>query len=368
MRCKHFGRCGSCIEFEGGYEAQLERKVDKQIAAFIDIYDAKIDIYRSSTSHYRSRAEFRVWHTGGEISLAMNSINRDGVVLIQECPMLIRPIESIAFKLLDELKNLDMTKKLFSVEFLSTTASEVLVTLIYHRKLDEQWREKAQTLSKHTNTTIIGRSKKQRVVLQQDYLIETLKIDSKELKFKQVEGSFTQPNTEVNIKMLEWVRGAFGRVDADLLELYCGNGNFTIALSENFNKILATEISKTSIAAARYNKKLNNILNIEFVRLSASELVQALNAEREFRRLKEIDLTSYNFKAIFVDPPRAGLDSDGLDFIKGFEQIVYISCNPITLKRDLLELNKTHHVEKMALFDQFAYTSHVEMGVKLLKR
>ncbi|HIE35247.1 MAG TPA: tRNA (uridine(54)-C5)-methyltransferase TrmA, partial [Campylobacterales bacterium] len=155
----------------------------------------------------------------------------------------------------------------------------------------------------------------------------------------------------------------------DLLELYCGSGNFTIPLSENFNKILATEISKNSIKVALKNCKINNILNIKFVRLSSEEFADAFNKKRVFKRLKDanINLDSYNFTTIFVDPPRAGLDEKSREILKNFENIIYISCNPQTLYRDLKEITKSHKIEKFALFDQFPYTHHLESGVILKK-
>jgi tRNA (uracil-5-)-methyltransferase len=109
------------------------------------------------------------------------------------------------------------------------------------------------------------------------------------------------------------------------------------------------------------------VTNIDFVRLSSEDLTSALKKEREFRRLKDIDLESYNFSHIFVDPPRSGLDEKSLEFISEFENIIYISCNPLTLKRDLEVLKDRFEVVSSALFDQFAYTTHIESGV-VLKR
>jgi tRNA (uracil-5-)-methyltransferase len=112
---------------------------------------------------------------------------------------------------------------------------------------------------------------------------------------------------------------------------------------------------------------LEIIKNIKFIRLAAEEFVEARNGVREFRRLKQenVNLEDYNFSTIFVDPPRAGLDDTTRVLCKEFNQIIYISCNPETLKRDLETLTKTHKIEKFAFFDQFAYSSHIESGVIL---
>ena len=110
---------------------------------------------------------------------------------------------------------------------------------------------------------------------------------------------------------------------------------------------------------------LNGVENIEFVRMGVEEFVQALDGVREFNRMREIDLKLYNINTIFVDPPRSGMDDATCEFAARYENIVYISCNPETLARDLVVLCKTHEICDMALFDQFPYTHHAEMGVKL---
>jgi tRNA (uracil-5-)-methyltransferase len=165
--------------------------------------------------------------------------------------------------------------------------------------------------------------------------------------------------------MITWAIEQVKENGSDLIELYCGLGNFTLPLSRYFDNVLATEISKNSIKAAKENCILNNINNISFIRLNASETAQALAKTREFRRLKDINLEKYSFSTILVDPPRAGLDEDSINLVKEFKNIVYISCNPETLARDLETLSKSHKVINGAIFDQFPYTKHIESGVYL---
>ena len=154
----------------------------------------------------------------------------------------------------------------------------------------------------------------------------------------------------------------------DLLELYCGHGNFTIPLAAKFNRVLASEISKSSIANARINCELNGVRNAQFVRLSADELMSAFAHRREFERLKGIDIFGYDFSHVLIDPPRAGLEPSVIDFIKNFRNLIYISCNPQTLFENLRSLCATHEVRRFAIFDQFAHTSHIECGVLLRRR
>ncbi|NOQ31419.1 MAG: tRNA (uridine(54)-C5)-methyltransferase TrmA [Helicobacteraceae bacterium] len=365
MICKHFGECGSCVNYVDDYATQLSKKV----ARIKEQFEYKKDIFVASSSdqHYRSRSEFKIWHKGDEIFYAMNSIEKNKIVFVEECPKVSLTISNIMEPLLKLIKTKELDKKLFSVDFLCAD-SELLVTLIYHKKLDELWSIKAKELADELGIHIMGRSRKQKVILSQDFVTQKLQIADREYSFKYIENSFTQPNPKVNEKMTTWAMGQCSGLDGDLLELYCGAGNFTIPFATKFNRVLATEISKTSISAAKENMSLNGVKNIEFVRMSAEEFTQALDSVREFRRMKDIDINSYELKSIFVDPPRAGLDEQTLSFVSRFENIIYVSCNPDTLKRDLDILSDNYEVLSMALFDQFAYTNHVEMGIMLKRK
>ena len=369
MECKHFGECGSCRLYKGGYESQHGKKTADIVALFDELYSDEITPFYSPESHYRARAEFKIWHIDDDISYAMNPVERGAkVVLIEECPMVIKPIETLMWPLLESIKELEMGFKLFGLDFLSSSEGEIAISMLYHRRLDEAWSVQAKNLAEKHNIKVIGRSRKQKVILGEDFITERLEINEKTYTFRHIENSFTQPNPRVNEKMVGWALDQFEGISGDLLELYCGAGNFTIPFASQFDKVLATEISKSSINAAKKNMELNSVENIEFVRMSAEEFVQALDGVREFRRMKDINLKSYELRTIFVDPPRAGMDADSCDFAARFKHILYISCNPETLKRDLEHLSKTHTIEAMASFDQFPYTAHMEMGVKLIRR
>ena len=368
MDCKYFGECGACRVYKDGYEAQLDAKVELNAKRFLDFYDKKITVFKSPDSHYRFRSEFKIWHIEDEIHYAMNHIEHKGVVLIDECPQVCEYIFTLMPKLLKQIKGKDIGFKLFGADFLSSSSGKIVVSLIYHRKLDDEWQEKVKEIADELGIYIIGRSRKQKVVIGQDYITESLKVGDEVFRFNYIENSFTQPNSRVNEKMIGWALDSASSCGGDLLELYCGAGNFTIPFAKHFNKVLATEISKSSINAAKSNMVLNCVTNIEFVRMSVEEFVEALDGVREFRRMKEIDISSYDMTTIFVDPPRSGMDENSCKFASRYDNIIYISCNPETLLRDMHLLCKTHDVVDMALFDQFPYTHHVEMGVKFIKK
>ena len=371
MTCKHFVSCGSCSLYMLDYEAQLVQKREKVSGLLAPFYQGELEVFDSPDSHYRARAEFRIWHEGDRCDYAMGNMDRNGAVTIEECPKVIEPIEKRMWKLLEKINaSPDVLKrKLFAVEFLATTTDECLVTLLYHRKLDETWEAEAKELESLLDIKVMGRSRKQKVVLSDEFVTEKLAIDGRTYTYVEYESGFTQPNPAVNVKMIEWAIKQAKKVDGgDFLEAYCGLGNFTLPLSRYFDKVLATEISKRSIHAALQNCELNGIDNITFARLSSEEMTEALSGVRAFSRLKDIDLNTYNFSTVLVDPPRAGLDEGTIGLISGMEHIIYISCNPETLARDLETLTLTHDVVEAAMYDQFPHTDHVESGVFLIKK
>jgi len=369
MTCEYFGRCGSCNLGGLSYDEQLSKKIDIEKDRFHNLWNKDIDIIRSKDGAFRNRAEFRIWKTFNDddtftLNYAMNDKDKN-TLLIEACSIVSQDISLLMPDLLASLsEDNELNQKLFTIEFLSSTTSDMLVTLIYHRKLDESWNLKAKELENKFGIKIIGRSRKQKVVLTNDCIEETLNINGNDFKFMYKEGGFTQPNQKVNIQMIEWVLNNIEAKD-DLCELYCGGGNFTIPLSKKFDRVIATEISKTSIKSAKENCALNDVENIDFIRMSSEEFVEARNKVRVFTRMKDVNLDDYNFSTIFLDPPRAGLDETTTKLSQDFENIIYISCNPVTLHRDLEELTKTHTIERFALFDQFAYSNHIESGVIL---
>lgn len=352
------------------YDALLAEKLQLTSAQFASLYQGTIECHASEPTHFRMRAEFRIWHNENGANYAMYEPGQNkSPCVISEFDIGSITICQLMPKLLAQINDSEvLSRKLFQVEFLTTLSGEALVTLIYHKALDEAWEHAARNLECVLGCAIIGRSRKQKCVLSNDYVTEQLSTNVGKLSYKQIETGFTQPNAGVCTKMLNWACEQASGLSGDLLELYCGNGNFTIPLSFQFGKVLATEVSKLSTRSALENIKNNQRENIQLVRLSAEEVSEALSGVREFRRLADVDLQTYDFSTIFVDPPRAGIDDKTLEFMKGFQNIIYISCNPDTLKRDLSKLASMFSVKSMALFDQFPYTNHRECGALLVKK
>ena len=352
------------------YHQQFQHKLElsRQDLALFDFQD--IEAFASPASGFRMRAEFKIWHEGERCWYAMYQPNEyKQPVKIDQFTIGYRLIQSLMPQLLEAINAQAILKsKLFSVEFLSSTLDEAVVTLLYHRALDEEWLTAAKDLAARMRIRIIGRSRKQKLLTHNDFVTERMELSDREFTYKQTESSFTQPNAFICREMLAWAKSVTKELSGDLLELYCGNANFTVPLSYNFRKVLATEISKQSVKDALHNLKQNRIENVAVVRMSSEEFEQAANGTRAFRRLADNPLDDYHFSTVFVDPPRAGLDAKTCQMLSRFRNIVYVSCNPLTLINNLHELTKTHSIAKAAFFDQFPYTNHRELGVLLKSR
>lgn len=355
------------------YEEQFLAKKHTLTDLLTTFNSDDLALFRSPAKHYRMRAEFRVWHEGKDTFHIMFDKETKEKYRVDYLPSACLLINSAMQATINYIIDSPVVRlKLFQIDYLATTSGELVITLLYHKQLDDLWLEQANALAnalQHLGKiNIIGRAKKQKLVIGNDYVTETLTINRINYTFKQIENSFTQPNALININMIEWVTSNIDKPDTDLLELYCGAGNFSIPLSNCFRKVLATEISKTSVKAAQDNIQMNKIENLIIARLSSEEFVEAYTKVRAFTRLINIDLDSYQFSTVLVDPPRAGLDETTLSLISKFDTIIYVSCNPNTLVDNLKTLDKTHIVEEAALFDQFPFTHHMESGVILQKR
>ena len=141
----------------------------------------------------------------------------------------------------------------------------------------------------------------------------------------------------------------------NVLDLYCGTGTISLFLSKYFDRVIGIEINEEAVRCANLNKKLNHISNAEFICGDASKKIHHLKFQAD---------------SIVVDPPRSGLTSDGINDILKInpKKLVYVSCDPMTLARDLKLLKSNYEVKEVTLFDMFPWTYHVESVVLCIKK
>ena len=166
--------------------------------------------------------------------------------------------------------------------------------------------------------------------------------------------SFFQVNTDISEKIKTDITSYFNKNDI-VYDFYCGVGYFSLHLAHKTKQVIGIEANQKAILNAIYNASLNQIENTSFHAGKVEDLIDKIPVKAN--------------KAI-VDPPRSGLHKKVRDVFlrRDFETIIYISCNPKTLMRDLKELTKKYKIEKLTAYDMFPYTKHIESVVILFRK
>ena len=169
------------------YPAQLDEKSDRLRQLFAEFQPPELEVHASEPSHFRLRAEFRLWHEGDRCYYAMfEPGNKSKAYEVKEFPIASQLINRLMQQLLVEIQpNELLRRQLFQVEFLTTMSGDALITLIYHKKLDDAWQAEAEALQQRLGFPIVGRSRKQKLVLERDYVNETLQVDGKAFHYRQ---------------------------------------------------------------------------------------------------------------------------------------------------------------------------------------
>jgi len=333
-------------------------KFTKATSLISEYYKGAIKINLSPAYGYRSRCEF------GYRNSFYTMYDRSGNIKYLEVFNIARPaIQDLMPKLRNNINHSKfLNHKLFQVNFRANSVDRILVTLIFHRKLNNEMKEEAQKFSNQFKIDINLRSKKDIYSTGDELLVDDININN--IMLYQTDQSFYQPN---HFHMPEMVKKTLSYIyePEDLLELYCGSGTFTLPLSYKFNRVFATENNRQSIKCLKKSIDKLSINNINFARLSAEEVSEAFNG-RVFRRMNKNNINTYKFSHVLVDPPRSGLNDEVIEIIKKFKNIIYVSCNYETYIRDIKKLNK-FYLKHIEIYDQFPNTEHLEV-VSLLSK
>lgn len=204
----------------------------------------------------------------------------------------------------------------------------------------------------NTKNTNVVLSNKNITIYGNGYIEDKLN----EYTFKISPNSFYQVNPTQTKKIYNLaIEKAMLKENDILCDLYCGIGTIGIFASKHVKKVYGIEIVPEAIENAKENAKVNNINNIEFIRG---------DVEITFTKLLNKDVKP---NVVIVDPPRKGLDNETVENLckLGLERLIYISCNPSTLVRDLKQLKETYEIKSITPIDNFCYSSHVECVVAM---
>jgi len=335
-KCPYYEECGGCNIMHMEYTSQLkfkENKVKEVLKKFADIDKSIVkSVIPTKELNYRNKITLQV-----KEKIGLYKKTSYELINIDECLICNNKINKIIKKL--NKINLDGTNQV--IIKMSEYKEDVMIILSLNKAIDE-----AKIISelKDSCTSIITKyNDKFRTLYGTEYITEKI---GKYL-FRISADSFFQVNNEGMYKLYEIVK-KYIKLDKknSILDLYCGTGTIGIYLSDNCNSVTGIEINKYAINDAIKNKKINNITNVDFICDDVSKVID---------KYKNID-------AIIIDPPRNGLNNEIITNILNTnpKKIVYVSCDPITLARDLKQFKELFTVEVIIPVEMFANTYHIE--------
>ena len=323
--CPYYNVCGGCNISHIDYLKSViyKKEIVKDIIKKYSDLDIDPDIiYDNNIYNYRNKITLKI--NNGKLSLVgENKVNIDYCYLVNDnINKVIQLLNGTHLGLVDEV--------------IIKGTNEIMV--IINGTVDEK--DVIDILRDDVTSIIVNDNK----IYGKDYI--TIKV--KDYIYAIYPNSFFQVNTGMISKLYDKVLEYAGDGKL-LLDLYCGAGTIGIYLSQNFSRIIGIEVNKDAVASANINKKINGINNIEFI----------CNKSSDIEIIGDV---------LIVDPPRNGLDKITRNKIinSSIKKIVYVSCNPITLARDLKILKEKYELDQITLFDMFPNTNHVEC-VCLLK-
>ena len=366
--CPYFYECGGCDIQHLFYDKQLEYKtkhIKETLEKVAEIqFDVKPTIKSENNYFYRNKASFVVVDENGKTKVGMFKHNSHGLVDINQCFLMNDNITK-AYKIIKDyiltnnIKGYDFTKHCGELKFvvIRSIGEQTLVALVVTKKI--KW---ANDLYKQLNKEFsnIGlvlcyNKSKNSTILSNDYeFVEGIKqIDLEEfgIKYDINIASFLQVNNEIKNKIYTQV---LNEIDNEIVvDAYAGAGLLSAILATKAKRVYSIEIVKQASESAEKLKISNNIKNLEIINGDCSIIVPKV--------IKDIeeDFT------IVLDPARVGCDEKVINVAKNAKKIIYISCNPIALAKDLKTLTLTHNIKYIQPFDMFPQTKHVETLVML---
>lgn len=338
--CPHFNECGGCQYLNVDYKKSLEfkqNKVEDILKKYLSL-DIKINpiIESDDNLYYRNKVTFQVNEKTGFYKEKSNDL-----IPIDTCFIADKNINEL-YKIIKDNISLNNIKQIIIRSSKKTNESMIIFKTTDYVDTNKI----INTLKNKTNSIYIN----DELIYGQTKIIEELL----DYKFYISPTSFFQVNTlqaeKLYSKALEYAN--ISKNDL-VLDLYCGTGTIGILASKLAKKVIAVELNKEAIKDANKNKELNKVDNIEFYAGDVGKILTKNN---------------YNPEAIIVDPPRAGLDNVAINQILKIkpERLVYVSCDLMTLTRDLKILSEYYNILELTPVDMFPMTSHVESVVKLV--
>ena len=337
--CPYYDECGGCNLRHQTPEENLKFKQEKVQIALNKIGKLNIivdDIIPSvRNDNYRNKVSFKV---------EKNRIGFYGegtyqLIDIENCLLADSNINDALKVIRTYIKEYDNEIKSIVIKY-GNASSDLLIDIYSTTNDDINILEYLDNNIRNLKTVIFNDN----IVYGNGYIKQI----SNGLMFNCSSKSFFQVNSLTSEKLYETAISLAKLTKEDIvLDLYCGTGTITSIIALYAKKVIGIEIVEDAIIDAKYNLEINGINNVKFICGDATKEISKIN--------EKIDV-------IFVDPPRKGMDRSAISIMKKIKpkKIVYISCNPVTLARDLSYLNDMYEIKKVVPVDMFPNTAHTE--------
>lgn len=344
--CPHFGVCGGCQQQHVSTALQQSSKsqaLSRMMKRPVD------EIIAGPTWHYRRRARLGLNFAIRAQSLQMGfrKSASSELVDVHHCPVLVPRLEALLEPLRACLTQLQAVKRLGHVELVMADSGPLMV-LRHLAPLSDADKEKLERFSHSEQLSLFLAPESDKIVQVSG---EAPWYESDGLRLSFSPRDFIQVNDAVNqqmvVRALDWLA-----VDASdrVLDLFCGMGNFTLALAKRAAQVVGVEGVEALVEKARLNALNNDLHNVTFWHE---------NLEDDVTRQP---WAAAGFNKVLLDPARAGAAGVMQHILRlAPEKVVYVSCNPTTLARDSETLRAGgYHISRLAMLDMFPHTGHLE--------
>ena len=370
--CPHFKKCGGCNVQHMPYEAQLEFKknmVKNALKKYAKIDDEILDCIPSDKEfRYRNKFAFPVQEENGEVKIGMYQSNSHRIIEVNDCLLQSERAKTIV-KLFKEFMTKEkltayneQTKKGLVKHIVVREADGAFIltvvvtdkkfnkfdTLISLLKTEFNDFGIIKNINTLGNNVIFGNTD------ELVYGLENLKLCDFGVNYEINNRSFLQVNSYIKNVIYQKIIDTVGE-QKNIIDAYSGAGLLSSILAKNAGNVIGVEIIQNATENANKLKSVNNLHNLTNINGDCAKEIPRLAKELE------------GDFAVVVDPPRKGLDKPVVDAMLEAKpkQIVYLSCNPATLARDLSYLKEQYDIEFVQPYDMFPQTANVETLVSL---
>ena len=326
-KCKYYGICGGCQLEHITYTDELDYKTNYLNNIFKNLGVKTDRIITDKDYNYRDKITLKV-----NKCIGFYKLNSNDIISIDKCII----ADNLINDKIKYLKLIDTTN--IKEIIIKSFDSKSMLVLNGSNDID------ISKISKYFDTIYINNR-----LVSGNRIIAT--IDN--IKYYIAPNGFFQVNISIAEMMFKYIKKICVNKKVErILDLYCGCGSISLFIADSVKYVYGVELNKESIKDANNNKKLNNITNVDF----------------SCDTTDNIDNIS-SFDTVIVDPPRSGLSKKVIQKLLSskIKNIIYVSCDPITLKRDLTYLKDKYNIESITTFDMFPNTYHVENVVTLTR-